>query len=86
MLVGTYRARTKGSQSVLSRRYKLSGRGSSFAEDPALLLALIHSSAWKRRSANFRFTEFSEVRHTLATQSNTKDNSFGGYTMGQYVR
>jgi hypothetical protein len=29
---------------------------------PALLLALIHPSAWNRNSANFAITEFSEVR------------------------
>jgi hypothetical protein len=31
---------------------------------PALLLALVHSSAWKVNSANFAFTEFSEVGNT----------------------
>jgi len=37
-------------------------------EAPALLRALMHRSAWKVNSAklNFRFTEFSEVRYTLA--------------------
>ena len=33
------------------------GKGSGM-EVPALLLALIHRSAWNRSSANFRFTEF----------------------------
>jgi hypothetical protein len=28
---------------------------------PALLLALIHRSAWKERYANFALTEFSEI-------------------------
>jgi hypothetical protein len=32
---------------------------------PALLLALIHPSTWKRISANFSCTEFSEVRTGL---------------------
>ena len=32
-------------------------------EAPALLLALIHRSAWKGNSANFAFTEFSEVHY-----------------------
>jgi hypothetical protein len=31
---------------------------------PALLRALIHRSAWNRISANFAFTEFSEVGFT----------------------
>ena len=40
----------------------------------------IHRSAWKGCSAklDFRFTEFSEVRHTLATISNTKYTPFEG--------
>jgi hypothetical protein len=41
-------------------------------------LALIHRSAWNRNSANFAFTEFSEVRNSLATPSNSKNHSFGG--------
>jgi hypothetical protein len=32
----------------------------------ALLLALIHPSAWKGNSANFAFTEFQEVRRLSA--------------------
>jgi hypothetical protein len=43
------------------------GRVASY-EAVALLLALIHRSAWKGYSQNFRFTEFSEVRPLLSTQ------------------
>ena len=32
------------------------------SKPPALLLALIHRSAWKGNSANFSYTESSEVR------------------------
>src|SRR5918993_1944804 len=40
----------------------------------------IHPSAWNRNSAklNFAYTEFYEVRYTLATPRNTKDTLFGG--------
>jgi hypothetical protein len=50
------RARLGPSAAVLARWER--GR----AKYPAILLAPIHRSAWKKNSANFAFTEFSEVR------------------------
>src|SRR5829696_5884449 len=43
----------------------------SYAGAPALLLVLIHRSAWKGNSANFALTEFYEVRS--CAQSMEKD-------------
>jgi hypothetical protein len=40
---------------------------------------LIHSNASMEGSANFAVTAFSEVRNSLATLSNRKNHSFGGY-------
>jgi hypothetical protein len=37
-------------------------KGREFLYSPALLLALIHRSAWNKNSANFAFWAFSEVR------------------------
>jgi hypothetical protein len=56
-------------------------RGSESSATSALLLSLIHRSAWNGHSANFAFKEFSEVRTILgavASYSQRKGACRGG--------